>query len=251
MISKSTIKLIRSLEQKKFRTEYKLFVAEGHKIIHELIKQNWPIEHVFATETWEGLKNFPDANIISESDLEKISFQKTPQQVLAVCKIIEHKINYSELKDVLCLALDDIQDPGNVGTIIRIADWFGIKHIFAGTGTAELYNPKVIQATMGAFTRVKVFPVELAEFIKKYIKETNLPVFGTLLNGKNLYHEKLNKNGMIVMGSEGKGISKEVQHTLINTLFIPPFSSDSQTSESLNVATATAIVCAEFRRRLL
>jgi RNA methyltransferase, TrmH family len=251
MISKSTIKFIRSLEQKKFRNEHKLFVAEGHKIIGELIKQKWPIEQLFATNAWEGLKEYKNATVISESDLEKISFQKTPQQVLAVCKIVEHTINYCDLKNVLCLALDDVQDPGNTGTIIRISDWFGIKHIFAGTGTAELYNPKVIQATMGAFTRVTVFPVDLNKFIKTYKTETMLPVFGTLLNGKNIYKEKLQPNGMIVMGSEGKGICKDIQKMLTNTLYIPPFPGNSETSDSLNVATATAIVCAEFRRQLL
>jgi RNA methyltransferase, TrmH family len=251
MISKSIIKFIRSLEQKKFRTEHQLFVAEGNKIISELIKQKWPIEQLFTTNAWEGLKDYKNATVISEIDLEKISFQKTPQQVLAVCKIVEHTINYSQLKNVLCLALDDVQDPGNAGTIIRIADWFGIKHIFAGTGTAELYNPKVIQATMGAFTRVAVSTIELTECIKKYKTETGLSVFGTLLNGKNIYKEKLSSNGMIVMGSEGKGISEDIQKTLTNTLYIPPFPGDSETSESLNVATATAIVCAEFRRQRL
>jgi RNA methyltransferase, TrmH family len=250
MISKSTIKLIRSLEQKKFRTEHNLFVAEGHKIIGDLIKHKWPIEQLFSTEKWEGLKSYPKATLISESELESISFQKTPQQVLAVCKIIKHKINYTELKNVLCLALDDVQDPGNVGTIIRIADWFGIKHIFAGKGTAELYNPKVIQATMGAFTSVKVFPVDLGNCIKTYKTETESPVFGTLLNGKNMYQGKLSVTGMIVMGSEGKGISKEIQKTLTHTLYIPSYSTGGPTTESLNVATATAIVCAEFRRQL-
>ncbi len=249
MLSKATIKLIRSLEQKKFRNEHKLFVAEGHKIVHELLKEDWPVEQVYATNAWEGLKNYPEVTVITSAELEKISFQKTPQQVLVVCKMADKEINFTELGNSLCLALDDVQDPGNVGTIIRIADWFGIKQIFVGTGTAELYNPKVIQATMGAFTRVSVHAVELKTFLNDYKIKTRLPVFGTLLEGNNIYKEKLKSNGMLVMGSEGNGISGDIQKLLTHRLFIPPFPAGSRTSESLNVATATAIICAEFRRQ--
>ena len=248
MLSQATIKLIHSLEQKKFRNQHKLFVAEGTKIVHEIIKQKWPIEQIYATNEWSEIKRFPKTTIITETELKRISFQKTPQHVVVICKIKESTIDFAELKDSLCIALDDVQDPGNVGTIIRIADWFGIKHIFAGTGTAELYNPKVIQSTMGAFTRVNVYTTELTSFIEEYKIQTNLPVFGTLLNGNNLYQEKFSANGMLVMGSEGNGISAEIQNLLTHRLFIPPFPMGLQTSESLNVATATAIVCAEFRR---
>ena len=248
MLSKSIIKLIRSLEQKKFRNEHKLFVAEGYKIIQELINQKWPIDNIYATSSWDGSQKYPNVTIVSESELEKISFQKTPQQVLAVCKMVDHKISLPDLNNSLCLALDDVQDPGNVGTIIRIADWFGIKDVFCGKGTAELYNPKVIQATMGAFTRVNVHAVDLPTFLKEYKSVTNLSIYGTLLTGNNIYRDKLNSSGIIVMGSEGNGISMEIQSILTSKLYIPPFPEGSQTSESLNVSTATAIVCAEFRR---
>lgn len=249
MLTKSEIKLILSLEHKKFRNEYKLFVAEGPKTVNELLKQKWPVDRIFATKEWSELKNYPKTIIITGSELGKISFQKTPQHVLAVCKMADRKIDFNNLKNTLCLALDNVQDPGNVGTIIRLADWFGIGHIFSGTGTADLYNPKVIQATMGAFTRVSVHSVDLTNFLSDYKVKTMLPVFGTLLDGNNIYHEKLNSNGIIVMGSEGNGISEEIKLLLTHRLFIPSYPEGSHSSESLNVAISTAIICAEFRRK--
>ena len=252
MISKSIIKLIRSLEHKKFRTEHQLFVAEGNKIVSELILSKHPIEYLIATEKWiKEQKTLPKINLIevTEKELERISFQKTPQHVLAVCRIEKNELNISDLKNSLSLALDDVQDPGNVGTIIRIADWFGIKNILASHSTADVYNPKVIQATMGAFARVNVHYFDLAEFLQQ--QKNNIPIYGTTLDGKNIYSQNLKPNGIIVMGSEGNGISKEVQKTLTHKLFIPPFTDGEPVCESLNVATATAIVCAEFRRQLL
>lgn len=252
MISKSILKLIRSLEQKKFRTEHQLFVAEGNKIVSELIHAHQPIEYLIATSNWFlSQKKLPKVNVIevSESELERISFQKTPQQVLAVCKMVKKELNISELTNSLSLALDDVQDPGNVGTIIRIADWFGIRNILASPSTADVYNPKVIQATMGAFARVNVHSVDLPEFLKKIKEENHILIYGTTLDGTNMYSQNLQPNGIIVMGSEGNGISKEIQKVLTHKLYIPPFSSGEPVCESLNVATATAIVCAEFRRQ--
>lgn len=248
MLSKSKIKLLRSLEQKKVRNELGLFVAEGTKIVDELLKQQWPVKEIYATTSWEGLKKYSKTIVISESELSQISFQKTPQHVLAVCNMRDCKIDFNELKNSLCLGLDNVQDPGNVGTIIRIADWFGIRHIFSGKGTAELYNPKVIQSTMGAFTRVTVHDVDLISFLNEYKTQTKLPVFGTLLDGNNFYKEKLKPVGIIILGSEGNGITKEVRSYLTQKLYIPSFPDGSQTSESLNVATAAAIICSEFRR---
>jgi RNA methyltransferase, TrmH family len=250
MISKSIIKLIRSLEQKKFRTEHQLFVAEGNKIVSELIYSKQPIEHLIATRNWfEEQKTLPKINVIevTEKELERISFQKTPQQVLAVCRIVKKELNVLDLKNSLSLALDDVQDPGNVGTIIRIADWFGIKNILASSSTADVYNPKVIQSTMGAFARVTIHYVDLTEFLKQ--QKNNIPIYGTTLDGENIYSQKLKPYGIIVMGSEGNGISKETLKVLTHKLFIPPFSSVEPVCDSLNVASATAIVCAEFRRQ--
>ena len=184
-----------------------------------------------------------------ESEIKKISFQKTPQSVIAVCNIIENKLDISEIEQNLTLALDNVQDPGNVGTIIRIADWFGIKNILASYSTADIYNPKVIQATMGAFARMKVHYVLLPELLRKLKNDNNLIIYGTTLNGNNIYEQKLESKGIIVMGSEGNGISKPVLEILSEQLLIPNFSNNLQKSESLNVATATAIACSEFRRQ--
>ncbi len=252
MLSKAIIKLIRSLDQKKYRIENNLFVAEGHKIVGEIIKSDIKIKYLIAVKDWlNENKKLPKTQVfeVTEKELQQISFQKTPQQVLAVCNLPEKKLHFDELRNSLSLALDDVQDPGNLGTIIRIADWFGIKNIIASPATADIYSPKVIQATMGAFARVNVHYHSLPEFFNKIQSETNLPVYGTTLNGENIYKQKLTNNGIIVMGSEGNGISKEVLKTLTKQLYIPPFQSDSPTSESLNVATATAIICAEYRRQ--
>lgn len=252
MLSKAIIKLIRSLDQKKHRVENNLFVAEGHKIVGEIIKSDIKIKFLIAVKDWLAEnKKLPKTEVfeVTEKELQQISFQKTPQQVLAVCTIPDKKLHFDDLINSLTLALDDIQDPGNLGTIIRIADWFGIKNIIASTSTADLYNPKVIQATMGAFARVNVNYYSLPEFFNKVQSETSLPIYGTTLTGENVYKQKLTNNGIIVMGSEGNGISNEVLKVLTKQLYIPHFQSNSPTSESLNVATATAIICAEFRRQ--
>jgi len=252
MLSKAIIKLVSSLEQKKYRLENNLFVAEGNKIAEEIIKTNFPIKFLIATSEWLS-KNSLNKNIeiyeVEENEIKKISFQKTPQSVIAVCNIIENKLDISEIEQNLTLALDNVQDPGNVGTIIRIADWFGIKNILASYSTADVYNPKVIQATMGAFARMKVHYILLPELLRKLKNNNNLIIYGTTLNGKNIYEQKLESKGIIVMGSEGNGISKPVLEILSEQLLIPNFSNNLQKSESLNVATATAIVCSEFRRQ--
>ena len=147
----------------------------------------------------------------------------------------------------LCLGLDDVQDPGNLGTIIRIADWFGIRHIFCSIGTADVFNPKTIQATMGAIARVQIHYCNLKELIES---EPDVPVFGTFLDGTDLYKENLAQHGLIVMGNEGNGISQEIEQLVNRKLLIPNYPSGVETSESLNVAVATGIVCAEFRRRM-
>ena len=252
MLSKAIIKLVRSLDQKKIRVEKKLFVTEGNKIVSEIINNQLPITYLVATKEWIVKQTkLPKTEIIkvTKSELKQISFQKTPQQVLAVCNIVNKELHFSDLKNELILALDNVQNPGNVGTIIRIADWFGIKNIVASLSTADIYNPKVIQASMGAFVRVMVHYVLLEKFLVKMKSENNLPIYGTTLQGKNIYNQKLSSRGIIVMGSEGNGISENKMKILTKQLYIPPFIAGAPPNESLNVAIATAIVCSEFRRQ--
>ena len=240
MVSKNQIKLITSLQQKKFRKEHKLFFAEGKKVIQELIHSNFSLEYLFST-----VAVFPGIDpkkilTISETELKKISALTTPNDCLAVFKQPESKsINPSGL----IVALDDIRDPGNLGTIIRLCDWFGITELVCSEETADIYNPKVVQATMGSIARVNVNYVNL----EKFINETQLPVFGTFMDGENIYKFSLPKEGIIIMGNEANGISPEIEKVVKNRLTIPRFG-DLQQTESLNVATATAIILSEFKR---
>ncbi|KAA6342762.1 23S rRNA (uridine(2479)-2'-O)-methyltransferase, partial [termite gut metagenome] len=181
-------------------------------------------------------------------ELSRCSLLKAPQQVLAVFEQPQYQLNLTPVRKSLSLALDDVQDPGNLGTIIRIADWFGIEHVFCSSGTADVYSPKVVQATMGAIARVKVHYVTLPELVRSL---GDIPVYGTFLDGENIYTQSLSANGVIVMGNEGNGISKDTESFINRRLFIPSYPPERETSESLNVAVATAIVCAEFRRRPL
>lgn len=240
MVSKNQIKLITSLQQKKFRKEHKLFFAEGKKVIQELIHSDFSLEYLFSTSgTFPGVDP-KKVFTISESELKKISALTTPNDCLAVFKQPEpQNIN----KSGLIVALDDIRDPGNLGTIIRLCDWFGIAQLVCSEETADIYNPKVVQATMGSIVRVNVSYVNL----EKFIKETALPVFGTFMDGENIYKSELPKEGIIIMGNEANGISPEIEKAIKNKLTIPRFG-DLQQTESLNVATATAIILSEFKR---
>ena len=250
MISKNEIKSIKALAVKKIRQEKGLFIAESHKLVEELLGV-MECTLVVATEEWvnknsRSVKNIR-TEIVSETVLKQISLLQTPQDVLAVFRIPNHQSSIEIAEKELVLALDNIQDPGNLGTIVRIADWFGIKNIFCSIGTADIYNPKSIQATMGAIARVKLHYMDLQKELGKLKKK--IPVYGTLLNGKDIYKSVLTENGIIIMGNEGNGISKEVCSHVTDPLYIPSYPADTPTSESLNVAVATAITCAEFRRR--
>lgn len=256
MISKATIKLIQSLGLKKNRDKHGLFVAEGPKVVGDLLATSVP-RHLIATSQWldahvkRGVR-WHDVVIseVDEDELRKASFQKKPQQVIGLFSIPEPMAE-SALESIpnhqLCLALDGVRDPGNLGTIIRIADWFGIAHVFCSQDTADIYNPKVVQATMGSIARVKLHITNLQQYIARLAEGT--PVYGTLLDGNNIYTQELSPNGLIVMGNEGKGISAEVRKLINRKLLIPGYPPDIVTAESLNVAIATAITCAEFRRR--
>ena len=250
MLSKNKIKYIHSLELKKNRKKEGVFVAEGHKLVGDLLP-HFHCRLILATNTWleEHLDIQADEIIeITPEELVKASLLKTPQEVLAIFEQPQYNYTTDVIKNSLCLALDDIQDPGNLGTIIRLADWFGIEHIFCSQGTVDVYNSKVIQATMGALARVKVHYCNLPNLISSL---KDVPVYGTFLDGENIYNKPLSENGLIIMGNEGNGVSKEVSQLINNKLYIPNYPSGRTTSESLNVAIATAVVCAEFRRRLM
>lgn len=250
MISKSLLKQIKSLEQKKNRNESGLFVAEGGKTVLDLLDLRLECTNIIATEEWlhnHTLNTRTPITIVSEEELKKASFLRAPQGILATFKQQRHTAELTAPEHELCLALDNIQDPGNMGTIIRIADWFGIKNIYCSNGTVDIYNPKTVQATMGAIGRVKVHYTDLPQFILSLKDKT--PIYGTFLDGDNIYSHPLSNKGLIIMGNEGNGISKECERHIEKRLLIPNYPSGSKTSESLNVSIATAIVCSEFRRR--
>lgn len=247
-LSKNRIKYIHSLELKKKRKEEQVFVAEGPKLIEDIMG-TFPCRILIATGDW--LKQHPGMQAaetieVTYDELSKVSLLKHPQQVLGVFEQPIHTTDHNVVADSLCLALDDIQDPGNLGTIIRLADWFGIEHIFCSLNTADVYNPKTIQATMGAIARVKIHYVDLPQFIRTI---EGCPVYGTFLDGENIYDQPLTSCGLIVMGNEGNGISGDIADLINRRLYIPNYPDERETSESLNVAIATAIVCSEFRRQ--
>ena len=248
MLSKAKIKLIQSLDAKKNRQTEGLFVAEGPKVVGDLLS-HFSCILLIATDKW--LQDHPQEKAdeiieVTEDELRKASFLKTPQQVLALFRQPLPAVP-STTGEELMLALDDVQDPGNLGTIIRIADWFGVRQIICSKGCTDAFSPKVIQATMGAIARVQVTYVELDEWLQSLPEGT--PVYGTFLEGDNIYSTPLQQRGVIVMGNEGNGISTAVERIVTQRLFIPSYPQGCETSESLNVAIATAITCAEFRRR--
>lgn len=248
MISKATIKRIHALEMRKYRKNERLFVAEGPKLVNELYMSMKPV-YVAALPEWiasnANLLNNTTYDTLTPDELQKASLLMHPQQVIALFQIPENELNPDLLKDELILMLDGVQDPGNLGTIARVADWFGIRHIICSPDTADIYNPKAVQATMGALARVKFYYTELAMALSQY----SGPIYGTFLDGNNIYKEELSRNGIIVMGNEGKGISQRTREMINRRLLIPNYPEGTLTTESLNVAIATSIVCAEFRRR--
>lgn len=237
MISKNQIKFVRQLEQKKYRKKEGLFVAEGPKVVGDLLRAGFKAHTIFATSEWESQgQTFQE---VSDEELRRVSFLQHPQRVLALFFIPTESV---PSVSSLSLALDDVQDPGNLGTIIRIADWFGIDTIYCSENTADAWSHKVVQATMGSIARVNIIYTDLQELISK----AQVPVYGTLLDGQDIYTQELSKEGIIVMGNEGNGISAPIRKLINRKLLIPQF---HEGPESLNVAIATAITCSEFRRR--
>lgn len=247
MISKSQISLVKSLHQKKYRKEHQLFIVEGFKAISEFISSDFVINSIFCTPEFSAkvanLSNKQKVYEVSINELQKISTLQTPQGILALVEIPKtSKINGTDIEEMV-LVLDGVQDPGNLGTIIRTADWFGIKQLICSEDCVEVYNPKVVQATMGSLIRVKVVYQPLAELLSQSV----LPKYGTLLKGENIFNTKWETKGFLILGSEGKGISDEILELITHPITIP----GGKHTESLNVAIAGAICCAEVSRNKL
>ncbi len=239
-LSKKQIKKINQLRQKKYRISEQLFVAEGIKTVDELLSSKFVLDHLYCT-TSKKYTYIKNKTIISEQTLKKISSLKSPNQVLAIFKIPKE----SPFNDKgLILGLDALNDPGNMGTIIRLCDWFGIEQIICSADTVDCYNPKVVQATMGSLSRVNIHYID--NFLI-FLKDVKMPIYTATMEGTSVYTISLPKNALLIMGNEANGISKEVMELATKTISIPRFGT-LQKTESLNVATATAILLSEFKR---
>ena len=251
MLTNNKIKLIKSLDKKRSRLESGCFVVEGEKMVRELLQSRFETIEVFAVQSYidelpSNLTRKTEISAISERDLERISHMKTPNKALALAKLPD----IQPLPDLngLNIALDNVQDPGNLGTIIRTAAWFGISNVVCSTDTVDVYNPKVVQSTMGAVFKVNVSYCDLTELASK-ARKAGVQLIGTRLDGQNLYSANLPENAIIVMGNESKGLSAEISALMDSNLKIPSYAPATADMESLNVSVATAIMCAEFRRR--
>ena len=248
MVSKSKIKEIRALAYKKFRDERCLFVAEGNKLVAEMLPA-YDCEWLIAHPRWLAAQGDIAAKELinaADDDIRKISFLKTPQDVMAVFRKPQYAIEEANPASQLILALDGLQDPGNLGTIVRAACWFGIEHIVCSTDTADAFSPKTVQAAMGSLARIKVHYTDLETYIKK---NKSVPVYGAFLDGDSVFNKTLSRHGIIVMGNEGNGIRPEIEALISERLYIPPYPPERKMTESLNVAMAAAIVCAAFRNQ--
>lgn len=246
------MKLFNSLKLRKYRKKYSLFLAEGNKIVFDLLKSSYHCSYLIVVSDLEmkNLNSFKGEILyVSQSEMKKISSMKTAPQIIGVFETNYTTIDFIELNSVLSFYTDDIQDPGNFGTIIRTADWFGIKHIICSEHTVDMYNPKVVQASMGALAGVKIMYTEPACFFPNLAED--IPVYGTFMKGDSIFESELSKKGIIILGNEGKGISDAVQKYITKKISIPPSFYSETYSESLNVSSAAAVVCSEFFRRKL
>jgi RNA methyltransferase, TrmH family len=243
MLSKSRITLITSLKQKKYRLQHQLFVVEGIKTIKEFLNSSYVLEHLYAIDRFENISEDLQT-VVSEKELKKISFFKNTNSALAVFKIKTYEeVDISRL----LVGLDDVRDPGNLGTIIRLCDWFGVTDLVCSLNTVDCYNPKVVQATMGSLTRVNVTYLNLENFLSKY----DFSVYGAFMEGDNVYNmTKSTDNGIVILGNEANGVSSEIEHQINKKITIPKFGSIQKT-ESLNVAMATSIMLSEFKRKTI
>ena len=253
MLSAAQVKFIRSLQQKKYRIQHQSFIAEGEKIVSELLPTPFRIKMLCGLPAWfEKNRSVIPQNIscyeVSEKELSRISTLKTPNQVLCVAGIPEYPIPEQEQLNDLTLVLDNIQDPGNLGTIIRTADWFGVEHIFCSPGTADAYNPKVVQATMGSLLRVKIHYTDLTPLLEKL--KNHQPVYATTLEGRNLFEQAPETPAVLVVGSESHGVSEEVKSKVTEEITIPGFERPNRPGniDSLNASVAAGILMAWFRK---
>ena len=250
MPSNQTIKYIHSLRQKKYRNIHKQFVAEGSKIVSALMNGYFHIDRIFATSQW--IESHPDAKEeyntvpVKQNELKKLSSLKTPNQVLALADIPENPVKEQLNEETHIIALDKIQDPGNMGTIIRIADWFGIRHIICSETTVDCYNQKVVQATMGSIGNVRVIYTDLVEYLGQC---SNRKIYGASLQGTSIYEETFDEKGIIVFGNESSGISKAIAERVYQHIYIPHFPPYERKADSLNVSVSVGIICSEIRRR--
>ena len=245
-MTKAEIQFVRSLADKRARDMEHLFIAEGGKLVEEILASTLRIRRIYTTRD-----DITGANIerVERSVMERLTQLKTATDTLAVVEQPQYRLASETLRGSLVIALDGVQNPGNMGTIIRLADWFGVKDIICSKECADCYNPKVIQATMGAILRVRIHYVEELAATLRDLATAGMPIYGTLLDGKNIYTSTLTPHGVVVMGNEGRGLSDECREVVSSRLLIPSYPADSPTSESLNVAMATGIVLSEFRRR--
>jgi len=250
MISKNTIKLIKSLALKKYRQKHRLFLVEGDKNVLEVLDSSLKVESLYATsgflqEYESSVKKAKKVYEATAEEIKKTSLLKSPQNSLAICFLPETKDLPAKL-DSFTLYLDGIQDPGNLGTIIRTCDWFGVHNLYCSEDTADVFNPKVIQAAMGSFTRVQIHYTDFIE-VEKIANASSVKIFGTFMNGSNIYNSRLPENALVVLGNEGKGIRKEAENGIDQKISIPRFGNNNK-PESLNVAVSAAIICSEFKR---
>lgn len=252
MLSKATIRYLRSLHDKKFRLQHRAFMVEGPKLVDELLHSPaWEAKHVYATDDWHWPSGIPESRFerISEKELSQVSALATPNKVLAVAAMPEDGRPVNAPERGLHLVLDQVQDPGNLGTILRIADWFGIDSIICSPDCADRFNPKVIQAAMGSVFRMNVYSMPLTDFFIRNATGACLPVYATLLSGDNLFKSQIEQDALIVFGNESRGIHPTILPFIKHALLIPSFARLPEKAESLNVAIAAGIVCAEFRSR--
>ena len=246
------LSFVRSLHQKKCRIEHKLFLVEGEKMVNELMASDFIIHSLFADDNWEPASLFRDSQkllqTVNAKELAQISTLQTPNKVLAVVHQPEIVFD-GYLNNKHYLLLDDISDPGNVGTIIRIADWFGINEIFYSPQSVEPFNPKVVQSTMGSIFRIKIHEVDTVQLLDLNKQTVQLPVIAAVLSGKNVFEQQLTLTGILVIGNESRGINSKLQSYFTHPVCIPSFSLSAQSAESLNVAVATGILCSEIKRQ--
>lgn len=252
MLSKSRISHIRSLHQKKFREESRTFIAEGSKLVNEFLGSDFRVQAVYATDDW--LKRHGDrssaaeeTNGVTAEELSRITALSTASDVLAVIHMPDHRPDLAAISKTYSILLDGIRDPGNLGTILRIADWFGIAHVICSPDSAEVWNPKTVQASMGSVIRVNTYEMEPASFLRSL--PGNIPVYGTYLDGNSIYEEQFGDKGVLVIGNEASGIRPETAERVTKKITIPSFAPAGKGAESLNAAIAAAICCSEIRRK--